>query len=371
MNASLSWSPLLRVVLASFVIGTSACQPVPMISPSVEGSHRPYITLNNPVASDGAVDKTSVETLDTCTDSGYGCAFAVFVTRRSRLQLSGITSDPAAGIKSVHLTAISNGQSLFDLHAANGMNASGQAPSQLGFAGSDNSGGFGVVSPILIDISDYVTVTIEAMNFEGNINKLVVNYVPLDPVTASIAVTPSTINQNDIATLSVSGSPSSTWSIDPPIALVPWAIGVSPQHTTTYSLTVTQPFPGIKVGFPNAPPATGQTIHPTTATAYATLTVKEPPPPAANPADLLFYLQLQPFGPSTINPVWAGTLGQGSNGSLVAVRNHNPFAILLVADGHDSEECFSEPDAGVILQAMQQTTSSELTQLYSSNTGFA
>jgi len=283
-----------------------ACSDTSIV-PSVRGEHRAFISLGSQVSDAGALDKSEVETLDSCSAAG-GCAFAVHVTRYTKVRLVGKAVDDIAGIKTLKL-AISRGATvLMTNQVSHSISANGKAPGQFGFAGSDNSGGFGVLAPIEFVASDYTTVVVEVMNFEGNVNKLIVDYTPHDPVTASISVSPAEISPGEQAFLSISGSPASSFVISPPIALVPWPIPVSPSVTTTYALTVTQPFPSVKVGFPNPPPAVGQTVHPTSKTVTATLKVKQPPPPSANPATLTFYLQLQPVGLGATNFFGPGTV---------------------------------------------------------------
>jgi hypothetical protein len=334
-----------------------------------QGDHRPSINIGNLVLVTGAVDKPSVETIDSCTAAG-ACAFAVFTTRYTKVQLTGKASDPVAGIKSLKLTATSGGQTLFTFSSTNTLTSSGRGPSEQGFVGSDNASSFGVLSPIEFVASNVVEVVLEATNFENNTNKLIVDYNPVDPVQAAISLEPPTINLGQKAALHVSGSPQSSWTINPPTALVPWAIEVSPPATTTYSLTVTQPFQVAKVGFPDPPPATTQKVYPTSKTVSATLTVRQPPPPVANPADLLFYLRLQPFGPATINASWAETFGVLANGAVVKIKNQNAFPIALVADGHNSDECYSTPGAAVTLAPLQTTTAAQIADLYKTATAF-
>ena len=346
-----------------------ACTPAPLIVPSTDGDHRPHLTITNGLFGDGTVDKADVETIDSCTAMG-GCAFPVFATRYTKVQLSGKASDPIAGIKSLSVTVTQAGQVLYSVQSTNVPDASGKVPSEMGFIGTDNAGGFGVVKPIEFVVSNYVTVTVDATNFENHSNRLVVEYQPQDPVQASISFTPSQIDRGQIATLNISGSPQSSLSIQPPVAIVPYAIGVSPPVTTTYTLTVTQMFPTATASFPNPPPATGAVSHPTSKSVSATLTVKQPPMPTANPAQLLFYLQLQPLGLGGTNAAWTNTFGVAASGAVTAIENQGPYDIELIADGSTSDDCFSGSTSTVKLAPHQTTTAAELAQLYGTNTGF-
>ena len=337
-----------------------ACDRTPRIVPSTAGEHRPLIHVNTAVSSDGAVDKPEVETLDSCTASGNGCAFSVFATRHTGVLVTGYARDELAAVKHLRVTASMRGQMLFDLDSTVQVDGSGKAPPQVGFVGTDGSGSFGVSSPLLIAVSDPVTLVVTATNFEGNTNSLTTVLEPLDPARASISVSPTTIRQGQVAALSVSSSPFTEMSVSPSLAIMPWPIDVSPQHTTTYTLSAKQPFSSDKVGFPNAPPATGQTVHFTTAKATATLTVIEPSVPATGPTDLAFFLQLQPVGLNTTKFVWARVLGQGSQGALTAIKNLEAFPIHLIDDSHDSEDCFSGAEVGPLLAPGQSMKADEI-----------
>lgn len=357
------------VTPAAFLCALTSCQPVPTIIPSTQGDHRPHLVLSGPVVDNGAVNRSEDETLTDCSALG-GCGFTVFVTRHAVIRLSGTASDPDAGIRSVRLTLKREQETVATFETTIDANAAGEVPIRFGFTGSDNSGGFGLLAPVLVPVSTFSSAELVATNFEGNSNSLTLYYTPLDPPQASISIEPNTIQAGQVAAISISGSPSSTFTITPPHPIGFGLIEVSPSQTTTYTLTVQQPFPFEKVGYPDPPPANSQQTHFTRATAQATLTVLPMSPLPGNPGPLVIYLELQPFGPTTTNYVWANIIGQGSQGALVTLKNENTFPVLLISDSHDSEDCFATSDAGVLLQPEQEATSAEISTLYGTNLAF-
>ncbi len=348
-----------------------ACNPPPdtSIVPSTSGNHRAWISLGHQVVADGALDKVETETIDTCTANG-GCAFTVHATRYTKVRLIGKAVDAAGGIKSVKLTiakATGPGRPLQTYQVAYSIGANGKAPSEFGFAGSDNAGGFGLQKAIELEVDEYIHATLDVTNFENNTNQLVVVFAPHDPITASLSITPTQIDRGQKAFLSIGQSPMATHSIAPPTMTFAGGATVAPLATTTYTLTVTQPFPYAKVGFPNPPPATGQTVYPTSTTRTATLTVKQPPTPTANPAEDPFYLQLQDVGfASTYG--WALQFGlnisEKNSGNILSIKNLGPYPIELIAQGKSTDDCFKGTDATVPLASQASTMAPDITKLY-------
>jgi hypothetical protein len=344
-----------------------------MVKPPLEGNHRPYIKIDNQIPNGtGQVDKDDVETIDSCTSQG-ACAFPVFVTRYATVQILGTASDPVAGIKSfsVSVTKMPENNVLFSIHSAASLDPKGRAASEMGFVGGDGAGGMGLKIPIQFTASSfYVEVVAEATNFENNSNKLIIDYTPLDPVTASISVSPTTIDRFGQSTLKFGANNATGVSLIPNIATPSSTIFVSPPTTTTYYLTASQPFHSNTVGFPNPPPMPGQTLHPGSAHAQATLTVNQPPAPVANPATVIFYLQRQqvspPDGGSAPIP-YANTFGVlGAVGTITQLQNINAYPVYFLNAGHLSSECFVDSSATTVLNPNQSTTQAQMHDIFGS-----
>jgi hypothetical protein len=375
-NASEPWSAAARrfnvpnlCLSVCSALTLIACHPAPdtSILPSTNGNHRPWISLGHQVVADGALDKVETETIDTCTVNG-GCAFTVHATRHTKVRLIGKVADASAGIKSVKLTiakATAPDQPLQTYQVTHSLDANGKAPSEFGFAGTDNLGAFGLQSAIELEVHEYMQASLEVTNFENNTNRLNVVFAPHDPITASLSVSPAQIERGQTAFLSIGQSPMTTHSINPPTMTFAGGATVAPLTTTTYTLTVTQPFPYAKVGFPNPPPAVGQTVHPTSTTRTATLTVKQPATPSANPTEDIFYLALQDVGfASTYG--WSLQFGLNTTGNILSIKNLGPYPIELIAQGKSTDDCFEGSDATVPLAIQGSTTATEITKLYGS-----
>lgn len=361
-----SHAPASWLALCS-VLALTACGPAPdtRIVPSTNGSDRPWVMFGHQVIADGALDKAETETIDTCTANG-GCAFTVHATRYTKVRLIGRTADAIGGIKSVKLTiakAAGPARPLQTYQVTHSLDANGKALGEFGFAGSDNAGGFGVQKTIQLEVHEYMQATLEVTNFQNNSNQLTVVFAPHDPIVASLSVTPGQIERGQTAFLSIGQSPMATHVVAPPTMTFAGGANVSPLATTTYTLTVTQPFPHPKVGFPNPPPATGQTVHPTSTTRTATLTVKQPPTPTANPTEDLFHLALQEVGFAPTYG-WALTFGWNTAGTIVRIKNPGPHTIELIAKGKSSADCFEGTDATVQLANQASTTAADITKLY-------
>jgi hypothetical protein len=360
-----------RVAIFRLALGGTAvllaCDPDTSIVPSTSGNHRAWISLGHQVVADGALDRVETETIDTCTATG-GCGFTVHATRYTKVRLTGKAVDAAGGIKSVKLTiakAAPPGRPLQTYQVINSIDANGKAPSEFGFAGSDNAGGFGVLKAIELEVHAYMQATLEVTNFENNVNRLTVVFAPHDPITASLSVSPAQIERGQTAFLSLGQSPMTTSSIAPPTVTSLGGATVAPLVTTTYTLTVTQPFPYPKVGFPNPPPVSGQTVYPTSTTRTATLTVKQPPTPAANPAEGLFYLALQDVGFADVH-AWTLHFALDTTGAIVRIKNPGPYTIELIGPGGSSDDCFKGTESTVQLASQASTTAADITKLYGS-----
>ncbi len=355
--------------LASSALGGCPPQPDTSIVPSTSGSHRPWIQLSHQVVDDGALDRAETETIDSCTAEG-GCAFNVNATRYTRVRLIGKIVDSVAGIKTVKLTVRkgAGGKPLQTYQVTHTPDANGKVPSEFRFVGGDNAGGFGFTKPIVLEAHEFMQAKLEVTNFENNTNLLIVTFSPHDPVTASLSITPTEIEVGGAAHLAVGASPMAPFSIDPPTATSFGTATVSPATTTKYTLTVQQPFPTTSVGFPNPPPATGQTVHPTATTRSVTLTVKPPPTPTANPDTKGFQLQLQPDTGFTTNRGWFlpfGIPGSSATGvKILAIQNLSPYPIELIGNGKTTDDCFEGGEAMVRLGKLATTTATELASLY-------
>lgn len=359
--------PLARIACLGLIaeLALAACQKDTSIVPSTSGSDRAWISLGHQVIADGALDKVETETIDSCTAMG-GCAFGVNATRYTKVRLIGKAIDAVGGIKSAKLTIeTTTGRVLQTYEVTNSLDADGKAPSEFGFAGTDGAGGFGVLNTIDLAVDNYIQATLEVINFENNSNKLVIVFQPHDPVQASLSVTPGQIQAGQKAQLSFGASPMTSVSINPTTMTLFGVAEVSPSADTTYTLTVTQPFPSSKVGFPNVPPATGQTVHPTSATRQATLKVVQPPTPSSNPATGVFYLALQSVGFGSTY-AWAYQFGLNTTGNLVRIKNLGPYAIELIGQGHSSDDCFDGSGSTVPLANQASTSAADITNLYGS-----
>lgn len=354
---------LIVFVVACSMLALASCKDESKVTPRTSGDHRPRIGLSPQVVDEGAVAPLEIQTIDSCSATG-GCAFPLHVTRYSQVRLLGKIIDRDAGIKSVSLSVTQAGSTLYSLHLANQPGSDGLVAGEFGFAGSDNAGGFGVLAPITFAAIPGTQIVLEAVNFEGNVNKLIVDVIPHDPVQARIAIQPGEINAGQSAQITIAGSPNTERTLSPFVDTQFGTGTVSPAATTTYSFTVKQPFAAATVSFPNPPPATGHTVASTSKTVTATLTVHGGGGSPQGPIELAFYLALQPVGASDRNYGWKSTFGLSAPGTIVAIRNLGPRQIELMQQGSTVNDCFTAGNLNVKLAVGQTTTATEVSQLY-------
>ena len=373
------------VGLGATLLSVLACHPQTVVVPTPAQDKPPVVCVGTIVpGANGEVDQPSV-----CSSPTNTAPTIVYGTLGSQLLITANAVNSAGGVKSLALTVNQNGAAVYQAQTSASPNQTNQVPTSLMILGGDGHGGAGGQAFNVV-LAATTSVVASAENFNGMKTLFQVNYVSLQPVSANITASPQTIAQGGTTTLKwwapeAVHATLSPWPGTPGFQAGTSGImpGVSPKTTTTYTLTVTQPFVGPNATFVNPPwvpapqqPPGGTTTHPITATATATVTVQQ------NPCDAIGS-QRQTVTLTQVAPAGGGPVGYGADfppalpwscvSNLNALTNANTafgasFSIELIKlySKHTTAECFTSPTAYVVLAPGQSTTASDLAAIYGS-----
>jgi len=323
-----------KFVLACCVLSLLGCL-APRLVP-VDSGNPPSIKLGFNLFDGGQVSEAEFNEPNTRNS----WAEPIWATRYTPITLSGNAADLTSGVKSFEITVSDyQGNVLYHLLGTDSLDAQGKGVENMGFIGSDGGSGFGVKVPVkFVMTTGFVSVKAIATNYSGESNNVEVAITPLDPAAVNIDVNPKMISAGDSVTV--------TWGMQNVFSVTtsPQLTGLGaeifkPTSTTTYTITGYQSqFPGPTAVFLNPPPATGQTIHSTTASASTTVTVRgsTPPPPSEVPSGWFGTVNVCNPGTTSatlklaahiVPPASAGPAGQ------TTMTETDPVAFTLLGNG--------------------------------------